>query len=219
MQPNRIRLLAAVLTIGAALPSVAVGQAAKTPLRFLIASEGGFDQRGLVTAYGGALSTIDFQMVTSRDFWHRTGGHPEWGRRPHHQCFPDGVCRLLGTTGDHQRPLRQTQSHCQPGRGASALRRPKRFGHSLDQRPARTLGQRGRQSGGKLPAGAIRAGGLRTGRGRLHRAPLELLGLSGWAPQRKVRRDVPGWQLSGPRSPQGHRGRGRTPAADRGEAG
>jgi hypothetical protein len=67
MQPNRIRLLAAVLTIGAALPSVAVGQAAKTPLRFLIASEGGFDQRGFVTAYGGALSTIDFQMVTSRN--------------------------------------------------------------------------------------------------------------------------------------------------------
>jgi TRAP transporter TAXI family solute receptor len=66
MQPNRTRLLAVVLTIGAALPSVAVGQAAKTSLRFLIASEGGFDQRGFVNAYGGALSTIDFQMVTSQ---------------------------------------------------------------------------------------------------------------------------------------------------------
>lgn len=65
MQLARTCVTALVLTIGAALPSVAVGQPAKTQLRFRIASEGGFDQRGFVTAYGSALSGIDFQMVTS----------------------------------------------------------------------------------------------------------------------------------------------------------
>ena len=65
MQLNRACLLALALTIGVALSPVAVGQAAKTQLRFLIASEGGFDQRGFVNAYGSALSGIEFRMVTS----------------------------------------------------------------------------------------------------------------------------------------------------------
>ena len=64
MPPSHRCFLALVLTIGAAFPSVALGQPAKTQLRFRIASEGGFDQRGFVTAYGSALSGINFQMVS-----------------------------------------------------------------------------------------------------------------------------------------------------------
>jgi TRAP transporter TAXI family solute receptor len=65
MEPHRTCALALVLTIATTMLPAAADQPARTQLRFRIASEGGFDQRGFVNAYASALSGIDFQMVTS----------------------------------------------------------------------------------------------------------------------------------------------------------